>query len=263
MTVSRLVHHEPRPAPVWELYHEASKLRRYDRAFLLSVGRVTRRLPHLSTVAFRAYPMLKSVSFAAVADSPLVAFMRRRRSQSGWGAGPISHSSVARMLRGSAGRSGPDSFHRAAPSGGALYPIEMYVVPLSVEALACGLYHYNPVADALECLWEDGGLGTKIAEATAYPQIVGQCGLVVLLTAIFERTTIKYGERGYRFALLEAGHIAQNFCLLAQDEGLGARCLGGFYDREVESLLHVNGVDESALYMIAAGPRPNGGENHG
>jgi SagB-type dehydrogenase family enzyme len=74
-----------------------------------------------------------------------------------------------------------------------------------------------------------------------------------MLTGVFERTILKYGERGYRFVLLEVGHIAQNLCLLAEEMGLGAVCLGGFYDREVETVLGIDGTDESILYLVAVG----------
>ncbi len=80
---------------------------------------------------------------------------------------------------------------------------------------------------------------------------------VILITAVFQRTTFKYGERGYRFALIEAGHVAQNIDLVASALGLPAANLGGFFDRELEMLLDVDGVEQSLVYAVAIGSDPN------
>ena len=79
---------------------------------------------------------------------------------------------------------------------------------------------------------------------------------VVLIAAIFGRTRFKYGLRGYRFALLEAGHVAQNVLLAATALGLAAVPLGAFYDRRMDAFLGLDGVNESSLYAIALGGEP-------
>jgi SagB-type dehydrogenase family enzyme len=73
------------------------------------------------------------------------------------------------------------------------------------------------------------------------------------VAAVFGRTRFKYGLRGYRFALLEAGHVAQNVVLTATALGLAAVPLGGFYDRPTDEFLGLDGVNESTLYTIALG----------
>ena len=73
------------------------------------------------------------------------------------------------------------------------------------------------------------------------------------MTAMFERTVFKYGDRGYRFTFLEAGHVAQNMSLVATALGLGCVNIGGFYDREIDEFLGIDGLTHSTLYMLAIG----------
>jgi SagB-type dehydrogenase family enzyme len=77
--------------------------------------------------------------------------------------------------------------------------------------------------------------------------------IVIFVTAIFERSTFKYGERGYRFVLLEAGHVAQNVSLAATGLGLGAINIGGYFDRDMDRVLGLDGVRHSTVYLVAIG----------
>ena len=79
---------------------------------------------------------------------------------------------------------------------------------------------------------------------------------MVFITCCFQRSTYKYGNRGYRFALFEAGHVAQNISLVSH--GLGLQCvnIGGFYDQKIDHLLGLDGVNQSTLYLAAIGTRP-------
>jgi len=141
---------------------------------------------------------------------------------------------------------------RAAPSGGALYPIEVYVVILQSE-IEEGLYHYNPRDHILEQLEKGNKVEKSLANSTSYPEIVRDCGAVFILTGVFNRAKFKYGERGYRYVLLEAGHIAQNMYLITTSLNLGAVSLAGFYDSEIDQLLNIDGINESTLYLVTVG----------
>jgi SagB-type dehydrogenase family enzyme len=77
--------------------------------------------------------------------------------------------------------------------------------------------------------------------------------IIVLITGVFERSLRKYGPRGYRYMLLEAGHVAQNLCLGAADVGLGALCLGGFRDASLNRFLGLDGQREAVLYCVSVG----------
>jgi SagB-type dehydrogenase family enzyme len=96
-------------------------------------------------------------------------------------------------------------------------------------------------------------LTDALARATSDPALFVNAGLVIILTGLFAKTTFKYGERGYRFVLFEAGHIAQNILLEATALGLGAVPVAGFVDDEVNALIDLNGVDEASLYLIVVG----------
>jgi SagB-type dehydrogenase family enzyme len=79
--------------------------------------------------------------------------------------------------------------------------------------------------------------------------------LMLMITAAFNRSTFKYGARGYRFALLEAGHVAQNVNLAVTELGLGCFNVGGFYDRVADRFLGLDGLGQSTVYMTAIGGR--------
>jgi SagB-type dehydrogenase family enzyme len=87
---------------------------------------------------------------------------------------------------------------------------------------------------------------------------IGQnASLIVFITAVFERSVFKYGDRGYRFIFLEAGHVAQNINLVATALGLGSVNIGGFFDREIDEFLDLDGVTHSTIYMVAIGGTTN------
>jgi SagB-type dehydrogenase family enzyme len=144
---------------------------------------------------------------------------------------------------------------RAAPSGGALYPTEVYVAVRDggCDAVPPGLFHYNPVRGDLALIAAD--VTERLASATPYPDAVATAGATLVFTMILERTRFKYGERGYRFALLEIGHMAQNSLLAATALGLAGVPLGGFYDDEANEVLGVDGVTETIVYLVAVGRR--------
>ncbi len=90
------------------------------------------------------------------------------------------------------------------------------------------------------------------------PDIADTCGVVFFMVGIFWRTRFKYGMRGLRWVLIEAGHIGQNILLAAESLGLGAYPNGGFWDRKVDAFLGVDGVNESVVYCLVAGSTPGG-----
>jgi SagB-type dehydrogenase family enzyme len=146
---------------------------------------------------------------------------------------------------------------RVVPSGGGLYPLELFFYSGCVDGLDKGIYHYNPSKSNLR-LVSSGDKVQQISKGMVYPEITRAAALIVFITAIFERSTFKYGERGYRFILLEAGHVAQNINLVTIGLELGCVNLGGFYDRDIDNLLGLDGVTHSTIYMVAIGaPREN------
>lgn len=141
---------------------------------------------------------------------------------------------------------------RTAPSAGALYPFEVYVVVNNVEDLPRGIYHYSVLDHVLE-LVKDGDFRSKITNAGLQQEMLGDAGVTFVLSAIFDRVRHKYGERGYRYTYIEAGHISQNLYLQSVSLGLGSVCAGAFLDEKVNKLIGVDGRAEAVIYLHAVG----------
>ena len=141
---------------------------------------------------------------------------------------------------------------RSAPSAGALYPIEIYLMIHRVKDLEPGLYHYAVQDHTLELLRAEDLRG-EIVRHGLMQEFLGQANLVFVFTAILQRLRWKYQERSYRYALIEAGHLGQNVYLEATSMGMGACAVGAFLDDGLNNLLGVDGQDEAAIYMLAAG----------
>jgi SagB-type dehydrogenase family enzyme len=145
-------------------------------------------------------------------------------------------------------------FRRTVPSAGALYPLELFAIVQGVADLDSGLYHFDPVANRIAQL-RHRVAAEVLAEALPQPDLVRDANVILVIAGFLERTRQKYGERGYRFMLLEAGHLAQNACLWATQESRAACCIGGFIDDALNALLGLNGATEFALYCLAFGKR--------
>ncbi len=140
---------------------------------------------------------------------------------------------------------------RASPSAGALYPIELYVVPNKVEGVDCGIYKYVPPEHKL-VLVQEGAFGEEMFDACMGQTCVRDAAVVIVMTAVRERTAVKYGDAADTLIAMEAGHISENILLEAVSLGLGAVPVGGFVPAEVDEILGV-GKGETALYVAAVG----------
>ncbi|MBA2634071.1 MAG: SagB family peptide dehydrogenase [Chloroflexi bacterium] len=141
---------------------------------------------------------------------------------------------------------------RTAPSSGALYPIETYVVVHNVDGVERGVYHYAIRDHALEQV-RAGDFREQVVDQGIEQNFLGECGAVVFLTQILQRMRPKYQDRSYRYGLLEAGHIGENGYLAAVSLGLGACGVGAFMDDQINGMIGVDGVEEAAVYMLAIG----------
>jgi SagB-type dehydrogenase family enzyme len=140
------------------------------------------------------------------------------------------------------------------PSAGALYPLEIFFHSIESESVKAGLYHYNPIENRLR-LVRGGDATADISKAMVQPDIAPRASVIIFITAVFERTVFKYADRGYRFIFLEAGHVAQNMDLVSQALGLGCVNIGGYFDREVDDFLGIDGLTHSTIYMMAIGKK--------
>jgi len=180
--------------------------------------------------------------------------IEKRRSVRDYSTAAITVNQVSQLLFAGQGITGEiyDQPLRSAPSAGALYPIEIYLVVNNVERLSQGIYHYNVQAHALELLRE-GDCSSEITTAALRQDALGKANIVLVLSAIFDRTCHKYGDRGFRYVYLEAGHISQNVFLQAVSLGLGSVSVGAFSDDKVNQLFGLDGRKESAVYLMAVG----------
>lgn len=175
-----------------------------------------------------------------------------RRSIRSYTGEPVTLQELSQLLWAAQGITDVRGF-RTAPSAGALYPLEVYVVAGNVQNLAPGVYRYEPDEHELAQLM-DGDKRNELADAALAQAWVKEGALVIVFTAVYERTTIKYGERGIRYVHMESGHAAQNLCLQATALGLGVVTVGAFSDEQVAKLLNFPD-GEQPLYIIPVGRR--------
>jgi SagB-type dehydrogenase family enzyme len=150
---------------------------------------------------------------------------------------------------------------KTSPSGGALHPIEAYVLARNVSGLRSGLYHYSAADHRLELLRREAN-SRQITEYLANQWWYGGAAFVVFMTAVFARTRWKYNyARAYRAVLIEAGHLCQTFCLTATWLGAAPFCTMAFADSKIEKALGIDGISESVLYVAGAGTRPENEEH--
>jgi SagB-type dehydrogenase family enzyme len=184
----------------------------------------------------------------AVGRARLCDVLVTRRSRTAPSPCSISRQELASIL-GAAYRS--RNGRRSVPSGGALYPLELYVVALDVERVGAGVHHYNPYRHRLELL--GAAERADVAKALVEPELADNAAALIVVTGMFWRSRFKYGLRGYRFALLEAGHVMQNALLAAAALGVAARPLGGYYDRLLDGLVGADSLDEASVYALLLG----------
>jgi SagB-type dehydrogenase family enzyme len=144
---------------------------------------------------------------------------------------------------------------RAAPSAGALYPAELYVAVRDIDELDAGIYHYE-VPDNQLALLSRGDPTERVCEVCCGQQYAHGAAGTVLISAVIERTTRKYGDRGYRYVLLDIGHLGQNLCLACTALGLSIVTTCGFYDDEAADMLGIDGYDEAVFYVGFIGRSP-------
>jgi len=186
--------------------------------------------------------------------APLWSTLSERRSIRRFQAIPLPEAALSQLLWAAQGttRRTQGFGLRTAPSAGALYPVETYVVVHAVGGIEPGVYHYAVEQHALDQL-KTGDFRPDVAQAALDQDSAYWANVVFVWTAIFERSKWKYQQRAYRYVYLDAGHIAQNVALGAVALGLGSCQIAALYDDEANALLGVDGVEESVIYMTVVG----------
>lgn len=236
-----------------ELFHEASKLYpalaqrqsaglarlAADEELQAMAGRATRRNPHLRSVELPP-PLRPECSLWSTLDL--------RQSRRSFGRA-VDVREIATLLDAAYGHRGG---RRTVPSGGGLYPLELYVAAHRVAGLGQGVHRYDSERHSLEEHSPDDPW-PSVLDASPTRELVDDGAAALLVLAVFGRTRFKYGVRGYRFALLEAGHVVQNAVLAAAALDLAALPYGGYFDARLDELVGVDGVEESVVYAVVVG----------
>jgi SagB-type dehydrogenase family enzyme len=157
---------------------------------------------------------------------------------------PLTLEQIGQLVWVAQGQSG-HSKYRNAPSAGATYPLELFVVTSD------GFSHYLPAKHSLEKLTEQD-LRSPLASAALGQEFVAAAPLTLVFAAQFSRTTNRYGQRGVRYVYMEAGHAAQNIHLQAESLGLGSVAVGAFDDVSVSKVLTLPDYLEP-IYMVVVG----------
>jgi SagB-type dehydrogenase family enzyme len=227
---------------------------RYHRGGLGQPGRTYLRAPMYKEYP-EAAPRLVLKPQAKRQSVDLWQCLARRRSQRRYQTRPLTREELADLLWATQGITGAaGSFLlRAAPSAGALYPVETYLAVHRVAGVEPGIWHYQVPNASLE-LVQAGDYRRDLVAAGLGQDFLGSAAAVFIWTGVLDRARWKYRERAIRYLFLDAGHICQNLMLAATAQGLGVCPVGAFLDGEVEALLQVDGAAEAALYLAAVGP---------
>jgi SagB-type dehydrogenase family enzyme len=248
---------------VWELFHENSKLSRYEPhptfALRPSDATIVGMMNRLRTVkTYADYPKVTLPREFPASRQGFDDVLQNRTTARQFSAGTIGLEALAKVLymsygisRDNVGTHFPRPF-RVIPSGGGLYPLELYVYASHVEGLDPGLYHYDMEDQSLDVLPQTND-ANEIAQFLIQSELALSSAAILFVSAVFFRSIFKYGDRGYRFILLEAGHLAQNANLTAQEMGLATTNIGGYSDRDVDRYLGFDGLNESTIYILLLG----------
>jgi SagB-type dehydrogenase family enzyme len=176
---------------------------------------------------------------------PLEEALTRRRSVREYSDQPLTTAELGQLLWAAQGTTSERGF-RTAPSAGALYPLEIYLLT------ARGVFHYDPQHHQLRLTSQDDARAS-LYQAALQQEPVRAAPAVFVLAAVYARTAQKYGqERSPRYVHLEAGHAAQNLLLEATALGLGAVPIGAFHDQQVQKAVGLP-ADHQPLYLIPVG----------
>lgn len=200
-------------------------------------------IPFVQTGIKLPKPRLKS-------ETSIEEALYQRRSVREYRKEPLALATVGQLLWAAQGVTSNEG-GRTAPSAGALYPLEVYLVSGAIEGIPAGVYHYQPAGHRLERVAT--GDKRKLLGAAAGRQSAGShAAAVLVITAVYERTRVKYGDRAARYVAMEAGHAAQNVYLQAVALNTATVVIGAFSDGLVKRVLSLP-ENEEPLYLMPLG----------
>lgn len=207
-------------------------------------------------VAYKQYALMRALPLPSVTGPFFDGVLQARRSSVGYILDNVlTIPTLAYVLRCGYGlqavmEDNQRKGHRTVPSAGQRYPLEVYLILFrDIESLSSGIYHYGIREHALEPVAIRDFSQADILRLTPIKWLKDTQGMICI-TSVSDRMTDKYGNRGYRYILLEAGHAAQNMLLAGTERGINILPVGGVHEERVEAMIGLGGADERLVYTL-------------
>ncbi len=236
-------------------FHESSKIYYFNK----NKGKKPKKWVK---IFYKTYPRLDRIKLPTEniilnkKNTNIFELIYNRRSKRIFSKKKVNLKDISTILFYSAGISKIENFSwdealRTYPSAGARFPLEIYIINNNINGLKKGIYHYNIKENSLETL--KLGNYKKIIKNITNQKMSANSNFNIVISAVFDRTRIKYGDRGYRFPFIEAGHLAQNCYLVSESLKLNCCTIGGFIDDDINNLLDFADSSEKTIYIISIG----------
>ena len=205
---------------------------------------------------------LPAIGTLKMPEMPLAKAIEQRRSVRKYSAVPLKQEELSFLLWASSWAKDFRSTEqmeitfRNVPSAGSRHPLETFLDIRRVEGIKPGLYYYHPVKHCLILYDDSPEIATKIYEGCMFQEMIPTAAVNFILTAVPYRTVWRYGQRGYRYLYLDAGHIGQNIHLAAEAIDAGACMIGAFLDEAMNDAIGLDGIEEFVIYIASVGKKP-------
>ena len=205
---------------------------------------------------------LPAIGTLKMPEMPLAKAIEQRRSVRKYSPVPLKQEELSFLLWASSwardfrSTEQMEITFRNVPSAGSRHPLETFLDIRRVEGIKPGLYYYHPVKHCLILYDDSPEIATKIYEGCMFQEMIPTAAVNFILTAVPYRTVWRYGQRGYRYLYLDAGHIGQNIHLAAEAIDAGACMIGAFLDEAMNDAIGLDGIDEFVIYIASVGKKP-------
>ena len=241
---------------LFQIYHQLSKQKNKGSTVNKPLNEWSEEWKTTYVKHYERFPLLQLPDMSRGQSNELYSVLVDRRSGRSFG-NTITKDILSKLLYFSVGETdkeyGDNIGLRVYSSGGGRYPLEFYIIFLKeVEGIPLGVYHYDLEGHGLRKIRNNSINGHTLAEAVGY-QIAKNASFAIVFTGTFLRSSSKYGEKSYRFILLEAGGVMQNFSLMARSLSIDSVSIGGLAENVIEPLLDIDGAEESIVHMMLFG----------
>ena len=205
---------------------------------------------------------LPAIGTLKMPEMPLAKAIEQRRSVRKYSAVPLKQEELSFLLWASSwardfrSTEQMEITFRNVPSAGSRHPLETFLDIRRVEGIKPGLYYYHPVNHCLILYDDSPEIAAKIYEGCMFQEMIPTAAVNFILTAVPYRTVWRYGQRGYRYLYLDAGHIGQNIHLAAEAIDAGACMIGAFLDEAMNDAIGLDGIEEFVIYIASVGKKP-------